>query len=218
MNADDRRSFQRLKLPKPMQAVVDGLHALILDIGMSGVFVEHFGKVGTGDRFRLLFRWHGSDLEYTCEVIRSRVIRPAVGVQPPLSQTGARFVAADGTADETLSDMIATFVGRILAAQKENANATAVDGRNAEMLAQMGEARRSRSSGWITCRLWDGVWRCSYTVSPRQPPDGFTVGGFEDEDEIEQLCQTYAAANEEGRGLIRLVAELSASAVTPQTS
>ena len=39
--------------------------------------------------------------------------------------------------------------------------------------------------------------------------DGFTVGDFEDQDELEQLCQTYEAADEPGRNLIRMVAELS---------
>lgn len=214
MNAEDRRAYQRLKLPKPMQAVVDGLHALILDVGMSGVFVEHFGKVATGDRFRLAFNWRGSDLDYTCEVIRSRVTRRSVGAQPALSQSGVRFVEAHGDSDDKLADMIATFVGRILSAQKANASASGADGSNAVMLAQMGEARRSRASGWITCRLLEGVWRCSYTLTARQPADGFTVGAFEDEDEIESLCETYSAANDEGRRLIRLVAELSAGAVT----
>ena len=40
-------------------------------------------------------------------------------------------------------------------------------------------------------------------------PDGFTVAAYEDEDELASLCETYEAADAEGRRLIRLLAELS---------
>ena len=39
--------------------------------------------------------------------------------------------------------------------------------------------------------------------------DQFTVAAHEDEDELESLCRTYEIADEDGRKLIRLVAELS---------
>ena len=47
------------------------------------------------------------------------------------------------------------------------------------------------------------------TDTPQQPTDGFTVAAYEDEEELETLCRTYEQADEEGRSLIRLVAELS---------
>ena len=54
----------------------------------------------------------------------------------------------------------------------------------------------------------DAWWRVP-TNSPSQPPNGFTVGGHEDDEELESLCRAYEIADEEGRRLIRLVAELS---------
>jgi len=48
-----------------------------------------------------------------------------------------------------------------------------------------------------------------YPTPDLQPRNGFTVGAYEDEDDLETLCRTYEAADEEGRSLIRLVAELS---------
>ena len=51
------------------------------------------------------------------------------------------------------------------------------------------------------------------TDSPEQPSNGFTVAGYEDDEELESLCQAYQIADEEGRRLIKLVAELSARTV-----
>jgi len=39
------------------------------------------------------------------------------------------------------------------------------------------------------------------------------VPAFEDDDDITKLCEAYERADEEGRNLIRLVAELSTSEV-----
>ena len=58
----------------------------------------------------------------------------------------------------------------------------------------------------------------SSSNSSHQPPDGFTVGAHEVEEELQALCQTYEVADEEGRRLIRLVAELSARAVNTVSS
>ncbi len=107
---------------------------------------------------------------------------------------------------------MATFVGRVLAAQKANASGQnrGIDGD--ATLAQLGEARRSRSRGYISYRLKGGSWWRVPTDSPDQPADGFTVASHEDEEELETLCRTYETADEEGQRLIRLVAELSVRA------
>lgn len=211
MQRDDRRRFQRLKLSKPILATIDGVNALILDIGVAGAFLEHYGTREPEDRFRLCFRWQGSDVEFLCEAVRSTVIRkPAGDGENVLSHTGVRFVEPIGDASEKLEDLIATFVGRILAAQKANAAGEDRDSPGATILARLGEARMMRSRGYVSYHLKGTTWWRVPTDSPKQPLDGFTVSTHEDDDEIEALCQTYAQADEDGRNLIRLVAELSA--------
>ena len=73
MLRDDRREFQRLKLSKPILAQIvtgpDTANALILDIGVSGAFLEHYGTAAAGDQFPLTFRWQGSDVTFRCEVV-----------------------------------------------------------------------------------------------------------------------------------------------------
>jgi hypothetical protein len=213
MVADDRREFQRLRLAKPILALMNGQSALVLDIGIAGAFLEHYGTMQAGDRFRLVFRWKGQDVEFDCEVARSAIVRsPGGDGQSSVSHSGVRFTDAVGDSRERLQDMMATFVGKVLAAQKANATGSATASGD-ELLAQLGEARRLRSRGFVSYRLKGNAWWRVPTDSPQQPPDGFTVAAYEDEEELETLCRAYEASDEEGRRLIRLVSELSALSV-----
>ena len=209
---DDRRRFQRLKLSKPILGTLreSSSNALILDIGVAGAFLEHYGTAEPGDRFTLTFRWQGDDVELPCEVARTTVVRdPGGDGKSIVSHTGVRFVDPGDAAVARLQDLITTFVGRILTAQKANASGETGESAGATILARLGEARRMRSRGYVSYHLKDGTWWRAPTQSPTQPKDGFTVGAHEEDDDLEALCQTYEAADEEGRHLIRLVAELS---------
>lgn len=204
----DRRSFQRLKLAKPILAMMAGHSALILDIGMSGAFVEHYGTVAPGNKFEVSFKWQGGDVRYKCEVVRTSVVKQPDGPgETSVSQSGVNFVEPVGDSDERLQDMMATFVGRILAAQRANAEAEKEE--SSAVLYQLGQARRTRSRGYLAY-LFDGqAWTCRHTPLGEQPRNGFTVAGHEDEEELEMLCRAYESGDDEARRMIRLVAELS---------
>lgn len=210
MLRDDRREFQRLKLSKPILASMGASNALILDIGIAGAFLEHFGTVEAGQSFPLTFRWQGEDVTFECEVVRSTVARLSAGDGKSLaSHTGVRFVNPVGDARARLQDLITTFVGRILVAQKANAAGENTDAAGAMILARLGEARRMRSRGFVTYHFDGAAWWSVPNTTSVQPDDGFTVGDFEDPEELETLCRTYEEADQEGRNLIRMVAELS---------
>jgi len=207
MVTHDRREFQRLRLAKPIIAQLDDQNALILDIGVGGAYIEHYGTTEPGHRYRLLFRWNGEDVEFVSEVIRSNEVRrPGNDVA---SHTALRFVESTTDSDLRLQDMMATFVGKVLAAQKANASGDISDSAGLRILAQLGEARRIRTRGYVTYHFKEGKWWKVHTASALQPPDGFTVASYADEAEMGELCNTYAASNDEGRRMIRLVAELS---------
>ena len=70
---------------------------------------------------------------------------------------------------------------------------------------------RGRDAAFLCYRLEDGVWHRRRVFLPEQPLSGFTVARSEDSEEIQHLCRVYAAADDEGRRLIRLFAELSVS-------
>src|SRR5438105_6018717 len=207
---DDRRQFPRFKLPRPILAAIDGESALLLDVGVAGAFVEHHGKIEPGTHFTLSFRWQGEELDFMCEVARSKVVRPSVDAGSIVSHSGLRFVDASMQSKQKLQEMMTTFVRRLLDAQRANASG---DHQSEAVLSAIGDARRGRSRGYLRYRLQDNAWRHEATTSPRQPSDGFAVPAFEDDDDITKLCEAYERADEEGRNLIRLVAELSTSEV-----
>jgi hypothetical protein len=210
MDPKERREFQRLKLTRPILATMRGANALILDIGIGGALLEHYGAATLGERFPVMFRWQGEDVILSCEVMRSVVVRtPAGDGESVTSHTGVRFHDIGQEAAARLQDLIGSFLGHILAAQK--ANAAGEDGESAgqQILARLGHARRTRSRGFIAWHFTDGSWKSHPTDVRRQCADGFTVGTHEDDVEVETLCRAYEQADAEGRDLIRLVAELS---------
>ena len=204
--ASERREFQRLRLAKPILALLDGQNALILDIGVGGAFLEHYGTFERGRRQRLHFRWKALDVDFVCEVRRSAVVRGSG--DGAVSHTGMRFIEAVGASEGRLQDMMATFVGRVLAAQKLNASGDRTEDSDVT-LVQLGGARRARSRGFVMYRHQNGRWWSEPTDSPHQPANGFTVAAYEDEEELETLCRAWEIADDEGRSLIHLVAELS---------
>lgn len=208
----DRREFQRLKLTKPILGSMDDTNALILDIGMAGAMLEHYGAVQSGQRFQLTFRWQAEDITFFCEVVRTTVERnPGGDGKSIVSHTGVQFVEAVGESAARLHDLLMTFVGRVVDAQRANAaGAPTVAG--AALLSTLGAARQKRTRGLVSYRLKESRWWRVPTESKRQPDDGFTVPAWEDEGELDSLCRAYEASDAEGRTLIRLVADLSITA------
>jgi hypothetical protein len=207
----DRREFQRLKLLKPILGTVDGQGALILDIGVGGAFIEHYGQATQGDQFRLGFVSEGSSVEFVCEVRRSIIVRLASD-DSKVSHTGARFVQPIGDSEALLETMIASFISRILEAQRANARGERGLSHGEAILARLGDAQRMRARGCVTHSFVDGKWIAIRGDSPNQPDDGFTVAAFEDEEETQMLRNAYETADADGRRLIRLIADLSAHA------
>ena len=207
----DRREFQRLNLLKPILGTVNGQGVLILDIGIGGAFIEHYGQMSPGDQFRLGFVSEGASLEFVCEVRRSFVVRLASD-ESKVSHTGARFLQATGDSAALLEKMIASFISRILEAQRANARGDLSLSHGETILARLGDAQRMRARGCVTHSFVDGQWTAIRGDSPNQPDDGFTVAAFEDEEEVTMLRRAYETADAEGRRLIRLIADLSAHA------
>lgn len=207
----DRRESQRLKLLKPILGKVNGEGALILDIGVGGAFIEHYGQASPGDQFRLSFLYEGSSVDFVCEVRRSFVVRLASD-ESKVSHSGARFVEAIGDSEELLGRMMASFISRILEAQRANARGERSLSHGEAILARLGDAQRMRARGCVTHVFEEGRWTATRGDSPNQPDDGFTVAAFEDEGEVQLLREAYETADEEGRRLIRLIADLSAHA------
>jgi hypothetical protein len=209
---DERREFQRLDLERPIVGRFGATNILIVNIGVAGALLEHHAQVGVGEQRRLVFQWANDEIQLNSEVVRSTVERfTASGEKTtPLYRTGVKFLAAFGESDEWLRQMIAFYVTRALEIQKANArgvpfNETSFpDPSMTKMMGVRGEAQ-----GYICCRLDDEGWKRVSTLKAAQPVDGFTVSASEPN--IDLLCQSYEETGEEGRHLIRMLAELSVS-------
>jgi hypothetical protein len=213
MQANDRRIFQRLRLAKPILGTFDQQNALILDLGIGGAFIEHYGVTTPRLPCELLFPWKGQELKFKGIVARTFVVR--VSGNDVISHSGIRFTESVADSDLGLQDLIATFVGAILAAQKANKDGIRLDADHLTLM-EVGGARRTRVRGLKRYQLEaGGTWSHVVTSDPQQPADGFTVAAYEYEEDLEMLCRAYEIADEEGRRLIRLVAELSVRTVMP---
>ena len=213
MHVNDRRVFQRLRLARPILGTFNQQNALILDLGISGAFIEHYGVATSGLNCRLQFLWKGEPIEFAGNVARTFVVR--VSGNEVLSHTGIRFTEAVGESESRLHDLMAVFVGSILSAQKANKDGVRLDEDHLTLM-DVGGARRTRVRGLKRYRMEpDGTWNHGTTSDPNQVADGFTVAAYEYEEDLEMLCRAYELADEEGRRLIRLVAELSVRTVVP---
>lgn len=215
MSGSDRRRFQRLSLANPAVATLSDGAALVLDLGVGGALVEHEGEISSGNKATLRIRWYQYEIDLTCEAVHSRLVNPSTETRTAVSHSGLRFVDLSAETRHALQSMMATIVGRILAAQKANARGDyegdRIDG--GAILSDLGRARRSRMGGLVSYKLKGSMWWRTPTSSTRQPHNGFTVAAYEDETDLEVLCEAYAVSDEEGRRLIRLVAELSVASV-----
>lgn len=208
----ERRALQRLPLARPIKADLDGASVLVLDLGVLGALVEHDEQLETGQKRTLSFNWETKKVEVRCEVVRSLVKRVvAEGERKLVFHSGLRFLEAEEGSDNILRRIIAAHVTRIIAAQE--ANALGIRERNRidgdATITSLGAAKRAREHGYLSFRLGPNGWDKSRTMDTEQPPDGFTVAAFEDSEQLQNLCRAYEEADEQGRQLIRMSAELS---------
>jgi len=189
--------------------------ALVLDLGVGGALVEHEGEISPGSRTNLRIRWYQYDIDLACQAVHSRLVNRSTETRTAVSHSGIRFVDLSAETNHQLQSMMATMVGRILAAQKANARGDYEGDRidSGAILSDLGRARRSRMGGLVSYKLKGNMWWRTPTATSSQPPDGFTVAAYEDETDLETLCAAYVRSDEEGRRLIRLIAELSVASV-----
>jgi hypothetical protein len=199
---DERRQFQRLRLIKPILATARGENVLLLDVGVAGALIEHRGAAKPGDTFTLSFLSQGTEIAYVCEVAHTE----AHGL---VSHSGLRFLEPVGDSAARLRELMASFVDKVITAQKANASGGFRAANTKTFLEQLGQAHRERARGFARHRLVNGTWTQETTESPVQPIDGFTIASFEDDDDVAKLRRTYERSDQEGRDLIRVLAELS---------
>jgi len=174
-----------------------------MEIGFSGALFEHRMHLPQALHTGLTFERGGRHFNLPTEIVRS------IEVDSPSTSTyyhsGLRFQRSD--LDGALRDLIAGEAKKLLMAQAANAMGVRMpnlSGNGDPLLP-----RRPPGGGCLQYILHLNVWERTPTMSPEQPDEGFTVSVHEDPDELDNLCRVYEGSDEDGRKLIRVLAELS---------
>jgi len=176
----ESRRFQRVKLPRPIEAKVGAVAVSLIDVSLTGLQVHHQDPLPPRDqRCVIRFAWNGTPMQLECVVVWSAIHKLArTPSERPTLSTGLR-VDSDHPA-------YAAMVGSFL------------DGKT-----------QDTSHRFLFCELVSGSWKQVRTSSREQPADGFTVSVDEDSVQVARLCTAYANGDAETRKLIRTLAALS---------
>jgi hypothetical protein len=195
----ERREFQRLELREPICGSFGAVEVSIVDIGILGARLAHAAPFASPEG-RLRFGWDGERAELDCGVVRSRSDDAGV------LESGVRFFLAIGDSDQTLRRMLASLATREIDRRRSGAVA--------EEHPEIRTAANGGSAPYQRFVFENDVWHQQPSDSPAQPESGFTLaigeGGL-DEVELKKMCLAWSVADEEGRQLIKLFAELSVS-------
>ena len=117
--------------------------------------------------------------------------------------SGLRIVDSSRESFDQLRELIGERILRALEEQKANARGIP------PLAAYMYQPEKGDL--YRRCELVDRTWRKTETIRPTQPQNGFTVSAEVDPWHIEMLCEAWEATTDEGRRLMRMLAELSIS-------
>jgi hypothetical protein len=196
LRPEERREFQRLRLPSPIPAMLGGTGVAIREIGVLGARIQHTVPV-SGQQPELRFDHRNREIAIRCDFARTITE----------GESGVRFVGAIGDSGIRLRQMLGRLVTEAINARR---------GPSDTVLTPPGDGEDTiarRDNGFICYRFENQHWTKRSVFLPEQPSAGFTVARNAHADEIDQLCRLYEASDEEGRRLVRVFAELSVSDV-----
>ena len=201
----ERRKYQRVVMTRPLPGRLGGARVYVLDASLIGLRIAHQGTAPpAGSPCRLEFEWEGQLIELECEVRRNALHKLARNAnEKSIHHAGLSITGAIGDSDSGLRQMVAAIVARALDEQKANARGVPAE---AAQCFQTG-----KGTDYVRCELVAGTWRRTETNRAEQPQNGFTVSAEESRQHVQMLCDTFVNADEDGRQLIRMMAELSIS-------
>lgn len=198
----DRRRYGRVHLTPPLPGSVDTTRVSIVEVSLVGARMVQEGRITGSGVHRLRFEWDLRSIDYSCEVVRTTVVRLARNAnETTLYETGVRLTTPRDDSATALREHISSHV--VHAINEQIANARGIPPLAAYSY-QTGKGGRYRR-----CEYSNGVWRRFDTTVPDQPDSGFTISAEVDPYFIEMLCRTYGACDETGRELTKVFAQLS---------
>ncbi len=225
-----KRKVERIRLAFPLLARIGTMDAVVLDVSLHGCRLEHATPLRVGSKVRLMFRWEDEEVEATCRVVRCNLDTFSVGTNGlTVYHSGVEFEETGLNAIPIIRKLIGMQIMRALDEQRSNARGdiptymkhmaifsegmlTANQSEVAEIYeghTSIPQVRIARERGYVSYSLEANRWKILRTREASQPPEGFTVWAYEDQEELTLLCKAYEKGDEAFRTLIRLCAEVS---------
>lgn len=195
----DRRTAPRIRINGNVAAHLGRRDAALVDISASGARVRHSFSVSRGAVMRLAFNWHSERFAANAEVLAVRVFALGDGKGgATIFESRLRFAYVAPEAASALERILADITGRDL----RNWVANLQGWRDEHAAVATPRLRMS----YVRCRLVRERWSKKWTHDAVQPDDGFTVPATFDATELDELCRTFVACDDDGRQLIRTMA------------
>lgn len=212
---DNRRRAERVRLSMPRPARLSGVNVVLSDVSIVGAGIQHHVQIPKDSILQLAFRWEKQELLIECRLVRSRLELFSRGdTTLRIYHSGLVFVEGEEKGKD-LRGVIAKRVSRALETQKADAYAvedalkSVTDSSGAINLNLFFPLFAQSEHDYIRCTYAHGRWHEERVTSPEQPENGFTISAQESPEEIELLCKTFVAADDEEKRLIRVFAYLS---------
>ena len=197
-----KREFERVHFEHPIPAQLSGQPVAVVDLAIGGARLLGTARVTPSSNHELRIDWEGETIILKCTV--TRCVIQTFATKPDQSSTyeiGVRIVETIGESDRKLHHLIATFVLRAIDEQRANWSGVPPIGPYVHIEGKSGRYRR--------CQFFNDDWSIAETTKPDQPANGFTVSAEVSPRYIRMLCETWEKADDEGRRLTRILAELS---------
>jgi hypothetical protein len=221
------RQVERIRLGIPILARANNIEVVLMDFSLRGCRVESHVPFKVNTALNLVFDWSDREVRLRGQVVRCKFSNASDG---KIYNTGVLF-EYDSDSAALLKEIVARQLERALEEQKANARGELAEilehmpifsaggtlATSAKQIAQAHEGKSSllpwtriaRQRGYVKYSYENGRWRKIRTTEPEQPPEGFTVWAYEDEEHLDKLSRVYETAEEGTQTLIRLCAELS---------
>ena len=191
---EERREYQRLNLTKAIDAWFGDFDVLLVEISAGGAKIVHDEEIPINARGLLRFTWRGRDFEILSQITRTEGAR-----------SGVHFLESN----DEFRLMVGQWANEVHMAQEANAAGNRAANVVGDETLTSASAGARALSGFLQYRLTATGWKCSRSLLPDQPDDGFTVSANESQEQIDILCKTYETGDPEAKKMTRMIASLS---------
>jgi len=195
----ERRSAERLRPSSAIRIHVGRGIGSLLDVSRGGMRVRHTVPVTRGSLVRVAFEWQSERFDALAEVLASRVASLGDGETAATTfESRFRFARLSESSQSVLDCVLSAISSRELRRWVANLHGWSDEPR---------DGRSRAAEAFIRCRLIGRQWQTKRTHDTVQPANGFLLPASMSAQDLARLCETYSRADEDGRHLIRLMAD-----------